>query len=76
MKFLRFVLLLILAGALPLVAAAVASSIYRRLRYPEVQDTDGLYDIGLVFMVGFGVALVAESVAALVLFNRRRRCKA
>ncbi len=75
MKFLRTILLLTGAGVLPLVVGAFASSVYRRARYPEVQDTDGLYDIGFVFILGFGVTLAAELVAAGLLFilNRRRK---
>jgi hypothetical protein len=73
MRLLRITLVLISAFMLALVAGVLASSVYRRLRYPGVRDTDGLYDIGLVFIFGFGVVAICESVALILFFVRRRK---
>ena len=73
MRFLRIILLLISATVFALFAGVFASGTYQRVRYPGIQDTDGLYDIGLVFIVGFVAVFAVELITWLVFFRRRRR---
>jgi len=73
MRLLRIMLVLIGAFVLALVAGVAAASIYQRLRYPGVTDTDGLLDIGAVFLLGSGVAVLCELIAFLVFYLRRRK---
>ena len=74
MRLLRIAVVLMGGFALALAVGVVAGGVYRRLRYPGVQDTDGLYDIGLVFMVGIAVTVVVEiSLGIFYLVRRRKR---
>ena len=73
MRLLRITLVIMGAFALAVVAGVLASSVYQRLRYPGVRDTDGLYDIGAVFLFSILVVAVCEAVALIWFYRRRRR---
>jgi hypothetical protein len=74
LSVLRIALLGIATLGAALVGGVVAASAYRRWKYPGVQDTDGLLDIGAAFGAGFlGVsALLTVLFLALYLGARRR----
>lgn len=73
MKLIRSTLLLLGAFVLALVAGFVAAEIYQRVRYPGVTDTDGLLDIGEVFLLGSGIAVLCELIALSVFYLRHRK---
>jgi hypothetical protein len=73
MRLIRFTLLSLGAFILALGTGFVAAKIYQHMRYPGVTDTDGLFDIGAVFLLGSGIAVLCELVAFIVFYLRRRK---
>jgi hypothetical protein len=73
MKVLKALLLLAGSFALALVGGVVAGSAYQHWRYPGVQDTDGLLDIGAAFGAGFAAVTVVLIAVFLVRRSRQRR---
>ena len=73
MRLLRITLVIIGAFFLAVVAGVLAASVYQRLRYPDVRDTDGLYDIGAVFLCSILLVAVCETVALIWFYRRQRK---
>ena len=72
MRLLRAIVVLMAALFLALVVGMIASGAYQQMRYPGARETDGLFDVGFVFLLAFLAAAVAKLVTWLV-FSRRRR---
>src|SRR5688572_19638048 len=73
MTALKMALLGLASLGAALVGGIVAASAYQRWKYPGVQDTDGLLDIGAAFLVGFIVVSALSLAYFLGLYLEGRR---
>jgi hypothetical protein len=73
MKVLRILLLLVASFGLSLAGGFIVSSFYQHRRYPGVEDTDGLLDIGTAFLSGFVAVGMALAACFLARHFRQRR---
>ncbi len=72
MKVLKTVMRAVGSFALALAGGVIAASAYQRWRYPGVQDTDGLFDVGAAFFAGFAVVVVGLIAVFWGRHSRRR----